>query len=91
MFAFLLGISILSALWMAILFDQHANINRIYYGTDTRLFSILLGSALAIIWPSNHLNPNVGKNGKTFVKYYWFYIIVINIIDVLYSEWYASF
>lgn len=68
MFAFLLGISILSALWMAILFDQHANINRIYYGTDTRLFSILLGSALAIIWPSNHLNPNVGKNGKRLLN-----------------------
>ncbi len=36
-----------SAAAMALLFAQGANVNRLYYGTDTRAQSILLGAALA--------------------------------------------
>lgn len=37
-----------SAIEMAILYQPN-NLNRVYYGTDTRLFSLLLGCLLAII------------------------------------------
>lgn len=50
-------LAILSAVEMAILYDP-ANINRVYYGTDTRAFSLLLGSWLGLAWPLNRLNPH---------------------------------
>ncbi|MBN2900587.1 MAG: acetyltransferase [Limosilactobacillus mucosae] len=47
-----------SAVEMALLFDPQ-NINRVYYGTDTRAFSLLLGSWLALCWPIDHLNASL--------------------------------
>lgn len=47
-----------SAVEMALLFDPQ-NINRVYYGTDTRAFSLLLGSWLALCWPIDRLNANL--------------------------------
>lgn len=51
-----LGLAVLSAIEMAVLYDP-TNINRVYYGTDTRAFSLLLGSWLGLVWPLNRLNP----------------------------------
>jgi len=39
-----------SAIWLAVLFDPAGDPSRIYYGTDTRLTGLLLGSALAFVW-----------------------------------------
>ena len=47
-----------SAAEMALLFDPQ-NINRVYYGTDTRAFSLLLGSWLALCWPIDRLNASL--------------------------------
>lgn len=47
-----------SAVEMALLFDPQ-NINRVYYGTDTRAFSLLLGSWLALCWPVDRLNASL--------------------------------
>lgn len=47
-----------SAVEMALLFDPQ-NINRVYYGTDTRAFSLLLGSWLALCWPIDRLNASL--------------------------------
>jgi len=44
--------ALLSAILMAVFYSS-TNLNRVYYGTDTRLFAILLGASLAFIWPSN--------------------------------------
>ncbi|MGZ9772254.1 acyltransferase family protein [Bacillus toyonensis] len=44
-----------SALAMAILYEPGADPSRIYYGTDTRAFSLLIGAVLALVWPSNRL------------------------------------
>jgi peptidoglycan/LPS O-acetylase OafA/YrhL len=40
--------AVVSALDMALLFDGGRNLNRIYYGTDTRAFGLLIGASLAI-------------------------------------------
>ncbi|MES5896697.1 acyltransferase family protein [Bacillus cereus group sp. RP43] len=47
--------AVASALAMAILYEPGADPSRIYYGTDTRAFSLLIGAVLALIWPSNRL------------------------------------
>ncbi|WP_242299723.1 acyltransferase family protein [Bacillus cereus group sp. BfR-BA-01448] len=44
-----------SALAMAILYEPGVDPSRIYYGTDTRAFSLLIGAVLALVWPSNRL------------------------------------
>lgn len=46
------GAAILSALWMAVLYQPGADPSRIYYGTDTRAFSLLIGASLAMVLPS---------------------------------------
>jgi len=51
-------LAVASAVEMALLFDPQ-NINRVYYGTDTRAFSLLLGSWLALCWPINRLNASL--------------------------------
>lgn len=58
-----------SGAWMAILYMMTiAHVqpaafdpSRLYYGTDTRAFSILFGAALAFIWPSGRLSQHLGK------------------------------
>lgn len=62
-----LTLAILSAIEMAILYDPQ-NINRVYYGTDTRAFSLLLGSWLAFIWPREKLRPHLSRSGDFFLN-----------------------
>ena len=54
-----LTIAGISALTMAILYEPGSDPSRVYYGTDTRAFSLLIGSALALIWPSQKLAAKV--------------------------------
>lgn len=55
----LLGAGLVSAIWMAILYHPNADPSRLYYGTDTRMFSILVGAALAFVWPSTALKQKI--------------------------------
>lgn len=45
------GLALLSAMLMGILYKPGIDPSRIYYGTDTRAFELLIGSWLAIICP----------------------------------------
>ena len=54
----------LSALWMAFLYQPGADPSRIYYGTGTRALSILIGCALAFIWPTARLRQKVSRSVK---------------------------
>lgn len=56
-----IGLSLLSVILMAFLFKPGVDPSRVYYGTDTRMFSILLGSALAVLWPSDKVMLGFGK------------------------------
>ncbi len=60
----MIGCSLLSALLLAIWYSPGADPTRVYYGTDMRLFSIWMGSALAFIWPSTHLKKEIPKKAK---------------------------
>ena len=54
-------ITVLSALLMAVLFEPGGDPSRIYYGTDTRAFSLLLGALLAYVYPSTKLTQLAQK------------------------------
>ena len=52
----LLVASVLSAALMAVLYVPGADPSRVYYGTDTRAFSLLLGCWLALVWPFDRMS-----------------------------------
>ncbi len=58
------GLSLFSALAMAMLYVPGEDASRVYYGTDTRLFSFMIGSALSVVWPLAKLNEPVSKRTK---------------------------
>lgn len=55
-----------SALLMAILFQPGADPSRVYYGTDTRSFELLIGCWLAIVWPMKRLSTKKLSNKLSF-------------------------
>lgn len=47
----ILVLAAISALAMAMLYDPTGDPSRVYYGTDTRAFSLLIGAWLSFVWP----------------------------------------
>lgn len=43
-------LALISVILMIVLFDPQKDASRLYYGTDTRAFSLLFGALLAILW-----------------------------------------
>ena len=68
---------VLSALEMILLFDPHADPSRVYYGTDTRAFSLLIGALLAFIWPHQKLTVRAGNRMTPTGR------LVFNVVGVL--------
>jgi peptidoglycan/LPS O-acetylase OafA/YrhL len=58
--------AVLSTVWMAILFAPDLDPSRVYYGTDTRLVGLLLGSALAFVWI-----PGAVRAGRHWTDRHW--------------------
>ena len=54
----ILGVILVSLIAHIILFDIN-NISRIYFGTDTRAFSLLVGAVGAILYPIDKLNTKI--------------------------------
>ncbi len=53
-----------SLLLMALLFDPGGDPTRIYYGTDTRASGLLVGVALAMVWPPWRMRAGVGARAS---------------------------
>lgn len=51
--------AVISGILMALLYRTGQDPSRVYYGTDTRLFSILFGVGLAFVWPSTKLKKEL--------------------------------
>jgi peptidoglycan/LPS O-acetylase OafA/YrhL len=59
LFSIILLGAIASAAAMTMLYEPGTDPSRIYYGTDTRVFSLLLGASLAVVWPSRKLSTSL--------------------------------
>lgn len=46
-----LALAVASAVLMGVLYVPGQDPSRVYYGPDTRAFSVLMGAALALVWP----------------------------------------
>lgn len=53
-----------SAIAMAVLYEPGLDPSRVYYGTDTRVFGLLIGAALAMMWPSRMLSANISRQSR---------------------------
>ncbi len=84
-----LVLAIVSVILMAILYQPGTDPSRVYYGTDTRAFSILIGALLAFAWPSGLLSETSGArmtrleqiafNGIGFVALVGLFIMVATV------------
>lgn len=61
-----LGFCIASALLMAALYNPDLDPTRVYYGTDTRAFSLLFGSFLAFAFPIKKLQEQTNQEKSSF-------------------------
>lgn len=64
LFALTLALALVSALAMALLHEPGNDPSRVYYGTDTRAFALLIGAALAMIWPSRNLSVKAAPRAR---------------------------
>ncbi|MEG7280958.1 acyltransferase family protein [Bacillus sp. 0909A] len=51
-------LALCSAVMMSVLYEPGGDPSRVYYGTDTRSFELLIGCAMALIWPMKRLSSN---------------------------------
>ncbi|MGO4545192.1 acyltransferase family protein [Paenibacillus sp. 2TAB23] len=59
-----LAAAALSAGAMALLYQPGIDPSRVYYGTDTRAFALLIGAALAVVWPSWKLSTAISQRSR---------------------------
>lgn len=57
----IMALLIASAAAMAVIYQPGLDPNRVYYGTDTRAFALLIGAVLALLWPSRKLSVNLSS------------------------------
>jgi peptidoglycan/LPS O-acetylase OafA/YrhL len=62
-----LGLGLVSALLMAVLYQPGLDPSRVYYGTDTRALELLVGAALAAVWPSRRLRSNIAPGARRII------------------------
>jgi peptidoglycan/LPS O-acetylase OafA/YrhL len=58
----ILGSALASAVLMAVLYNPYRDPSHVYFGTDTRASTMLIGAALAIIWTPWRLTRHTGRN-----------------------------
>ena len=57
-------LAILSLILMIAQYKVGQDPTRVYYGTDTRIFSLLMGASMAFIWPMNKMPAKLNKKDK---------------------------
>lgn len=83
--------ALLSAVWMMLLYKPHLDPSRVYYGTDTRMFSLLIGSSFALLFPSEQLTSNVNNVRKWTFEIMGIIGITAFLLMVIYTNQYGSF
>jgi peptidoglycan/LPS O-acetylase OafA/YrhL len=76
-FLILASCSLVSFILMWALFIPGKDPTRVYFGTDTRMFSILLGGALAFIWPSWRMRENIAPDSRRWLNRLGFGALVL--------------
>lgn len=81
----------LSAFLMADIYTPGEDPSRVYYGTDTRSYSLLIGSVLAIFWPSQKLSKTLPALPRLCLEIAGLLGLVMIIIMFYFSNQYENF
>ncbi len=65
--AAILVLALASGILMAVLYRPGADPSRVYYGTDTRALELLIGAALATVWPSRALRREISLGARRVI------------------------
>ena len=63
-----LAAALISGIVMAILYKPSLDPSRVYYGTDTRALELLVGAALAMVWPSRRLHTRITAQARRTIE-----------------------
>jgi peptidoglycan/LPS O-acetylase OafA/YrhL len=63
-----LAAALCSGILMAVLYHPSLDPSRVYYGTDTRALELLIGAALAMIWPSRRLHARIAPQARRTIE-----------------------
>lgn len=89
---FVMMAAIYSAMLMSLLYVPGDDPSRIYYGTDTRAFELLIGCWLALIWPMKRLSSTkLSKRHRKNLNIISFISLAIIILSILLVNEYQSF
>jgi peptidoglycan/LPS O-acetylase OafA/YrhL len=80
-----------SAVTMALLYRPGYDPTRVYEGTDTRAFALLIGSALAFVWPSRHLRGEITEGARRILDGAGFAGLVVFAVLVWRTSEYSAF
>lgn len=90
-FGIIMAAAVTSGVLMGILYTPGADPTRVYYGTDTRLFSILLGSGLAFVWPSFRLKEEIPLKARSLLNGVGIASIIVILLAFLFLADHLSF
>ncbi|MBB6636873.1 acyltransferase family protein [Cohnella thailandensis] len=85
------GCAALSALAMALIYVPGTDPSRVYYGTDTRAFGLLIGAALAVILPSASLKPILSNRRRLLVDGIGLAALAVIVLMAMYTDEYGAF
>ncbi|QLK86944.1 acetyltransferase [Staphylococcus sp. 17KM0847] len=82
----LLTCIVLSMIAMGVMYEPQGNVARVYFGTDTRLQTLLLGVLLAFVWPAFKLKVQTAVKARVVIDS----IGVVTLLGVLICFRYVS-
>ncbi len=85
-----LALAAASALAMGMIYHPGTVPNLVYYGTDTRAFALLIGAALAFVWPSAQI-PAVAPAVRDAITVLGFAGLALFVWMVLFTNEYQTF
>ncbi|WP_042352132.1 acyltransferase family protein [Bacillus massiliigorillae] len=81
----------ISALAMGFMYKPGVDPSRVYYGTDTRAFSLLIGAILAFVWPSHKLSARIPKKLRLSMDLIGIVSFISLLIMIYSSNQYSGF
>jgi peptidoglycan/LPS O-acetylase OafA/YrhL len=82
----ILAVAAASALEMAILYSPVTDPTRVYDGTDTRAFALLIGAALALVWPRGRSFGPISPGARRYLEL----IGVVSLLGIAALYWHTS-
>ena len=85
-------LALISVILMIVLFDPQQDASRVYYGTDTRAFSLLFGALLAILWDYRMVPRRLSASVNTVLGSVSFAVLLVMTIAINGSSnfWYRG-